>query len=264
MNEKLFYPGLKGKTAIITGGAVNIGKSLSLAFAASGAHIALVYHDSREAATTLVDKIKAEGGYAAPFKVDIRNENEVEAFFRNLNQEAKFQGEKILVNNSGIFSLADQTTLSAGQWKQIFDVNVTGLFLFCREAAKGMKKNKAGVIVNIASINALHPGFGMTAHYDASKGAVAAYTKSLAAELGPWGIRVNAIAPGLVDSPRLRETAKELALMVEKRNPLKGPAGQGQLVKAMDIAQAALFLASGAARSITGEILIIDRGYLLS
>ena len=121
-----------------------------------------------------------------------------------------------------------------------------------------------GAIINIASINAIHPGFGNTAHYDATKGAVYAYTRSLAAELAPQGIRVNAIAPGLVESDGLRREAAALAETVEKRNPLKLPSGTATLVEAGNVADAAVFLASNLASAVTGETLVVDRGYLLT
>ena len=121
-----------------------------------------------------------------------------------------------------------------------------------------MQQRLGGSIINISSINAHHPGFGNTAHYDASKGAVTAYTKSLAAELAPSRIRVNAIAPGLIDSEGLREHFPDLATMVEQRTPLH------QLGTAEDVAHSAVFLASRAAAHITGTTILVDGGYLLT
>ena len=121
-----------------------------------------------------------------------------------------------------------------------------------------MTQRLGGAIINISSINALHPGFGKTAHYDASKGAVTAYTKSLAAELAASRIRVNAIAPGLIDSDALREHFPELVTMVEQRTPLQ------QLGTAEDVAHSVVFLASRAASHITGMTMVVDGGYLLT
>jgi NAD(P)-dependent dehydrogenase (short-subunit alcohol dehydrogenase family) len=209
-------------------------------------------------------QINNNGGTAEAYRVDISKEKAVEALFEKIASDPRFGRIDILVNNSGIFSSSLQTELSAAEWQRLFDVNVKGLFLCSREAARQMQTTGGGVIVNLASINALHPGFGMTAHYDATKGAVAAYTRSLAAELGPLGIRVNAVAPGLVDSAGLRASSPELADMVEERNPLRNRAGKSSLVHAEEVADAAVFLASHMARSITGEILVVDRGYLLT
>ena len=261
--------GLEGKTVVVSGGAVNIGRAVSRTFARAGASVAVIYNSSSGPAGELVTEITAEGGTAAAFRADISSEEEVAEVFGAIAGDSRFGGIDVLVNNSGVFSLGLQTELSADEWQRIFDINVKGLFLCSREAARKMKAQagrgaEAGCIVNVASINAIHPGFGMTAHYDATKGAVAAYTRSLAAELGADGIRVNAVAPGLVESEGLRENAPDLAGTVEVRNPLKTGGGECSLVHAEDVADAAVFLASKMARSITGELLVVDRGYLLT
>ena len=119
-------------------------------------------------------------------------------------------------------------------------------------------QGEGGCVVSIASINGVRPGFGGTAHCDASKGGVIAYTKALAAELAPHRIRVNAVGPGLIDSPRLRANAPDLAEAVEERMPLK------RLGTPQDIGNAVLFLVSRAADWITGQTLFVDGGYLLT
>lgn len=263
-HEESDYFGIKGKTAVISGGAVNIGRAVSLGFAARGAKIVIIYNSSSTPAEALAAEINSRGGTAAAFGADVGSEESVEALFKKISADQRFEKIDILINNSGIFSSSMQTDLSAAEWQRLFDVNVKGLFLCSREAARRMQKSGGGAIVNLSSINALHPGFGMTAHYDATKGAVAAYTRSLAAELGPMGIRVNAVAPGLVDSAGLREYSAELAEMVEGRNPLRENGGRSRLVEAEDVADTAVFLASRQARSITGEIIVVDRGYLLT
>ncbi len=248
--------GLEGKSVIVTGGGVNIGRGISLALAGAGARVYVVYHSSREGAQETVETIRGTGGSAEAIRADVSDEASVSALFSEVKEREGTGAPDILVNNSGILSLSPQTELSLEQWDRIFAVNVRGLFLCCREAARNMSPGSA--IVNIASINALHPGFGGSAHYDATKGAVAAYTRSLAAELGSAGIRVNALAPGLVDSAGLRKNAPELADTVSGKTPL------GRITTADDIGAGVLFLASTAAGGITGEILVIDGGYLLS
>lgn len=246
---------LKGKIAVVTGGGVNIGRGISLALAGAGAFVYIVYNSSRRGAEETAAGILASGGEAEAVRADVSDEASVRALFSMIVQQ-RGRGADILVNNSGILSLSPQSALDAAEWDRVFAVNVRGLFLCCREAARAMRPGSA--IVNIASINALHPGFGGSAHYDATKGAVAAYTRSLAAELGSAGIRVNAVAPGLVDSEGLRRNAPDLAETVIGRTPL------GRLSTADDIGAAALFLASPAAGNITGEMLVVDGGYLLS
>ena len=263
--------GLAGKTAVISGGAVNIGGAISRALASYGVKTVIVYNSSSDSADSLVEEISAAGGTAAAFQADVSDEQSVEALFSRVEGDKRFGRIDIMVNNSGIFSMSDQTKLPAAEWQRLFNVNTLGTFLCAREAAKLMKKQQPGqdetyrgAIINIASINALHPGFGSTVHYDATKGAVYAFTRSLAAELGPSGIRVNAVAPGLVDSEGLRETAAPLAEMVEGRNPLLGADGSRKLVAASDVADTVVYLASRLASAVTGETVVVDRGYLLT
>ncbi len=248
---------LKGKTAVITGGTVNIGKAITLRLAEAGANVAVIYNSSHEELETLT---KALGKFKIKYltiKADLTKENEIVDAFRQIAEH--FGRIDVLVNNAGIFGLSLQEDLQAEDWDKVFDLNTKGLFLCTREAINLIKQNNSGgIIVNIASINGLHPGFGKTAHYDASKGAVIAYTKSLAAEVAPIGIRVNAVAPGLVDSENLRKFAPELAEMVEKRTPLK------KIATHEDVANAVLFLAAEISSHVTGEVLVVDGGYLLT
>lgn len=259
------------KVAVVTGGAVNIGAAISKKLANSGFSIAIVYNSSKEKAEKISNEIENRGGQAACFQADVSNEKQVISLFKEIESNKTFGRIDTLVNNSGIFTVDWQTDLSASNWRKLFDINVTGSFLCCREAIKLMKKQalfdnqtSRGAIINTASINALHPGFGQTAHYDASKGAIFSYTKSLAEEVGKFGIRVNSISPGLVDSKSLRKHALDLSTMVEKRNPLKTATGNDKLVQADEVANVVLFLASEQASAITGENIIIDCGYLLS
>jgi 3-oxoacyl-[acyl-carrier protein] reductase len=248
---------LKNKVAIVTGGAVNIGRAISETLALAGAKVAVVYHHSRREAEDLSKELNSANIDNMIFQADLCDENQV---IKMINAVVEHFGKiDVLVNNSGIFSLSLQHELDAKNWDEVFDLNLKGLFLCTREVLKSMmKKGDGGVIVNIASINGLHPGFGQTAHYDATKGGVIAYTKSLAAEVAGSGIRVVAVAPGLVDSENLRKYAPQLAETVEKRTPLK------KIGKPGDVANAVLFLASEAASHITGEIVTVDGGYLLS
>lgn len=244
---------LKGTTALVTGGAVNIGRGLVEGLAAAGAQVAIGYHSHRTEAEALADQL---GNSTRAFPLDVASP---ESVTQALEAIANHFGDlDVLINNSGIFSLFPQSELSEDEWDRIFRVNMRGLFLTSKAAVPLMEKRGGGSIINIASINGFHPGFGNTAHYDASKGAVIAYTRSLAAELAPKKIRVNGIAPGLVDAPDLREHFADLATMVETRTPL------GKLTQRDEIAQLAVFLASGASRQITGETIVIDGGYLLT
>jgi len=244
---------LKDRTALVTGGAVNIGRGIVEVLIEAGAQVGIGYHSHGEDARALAESL---GEMAHAVAIDVCSEDSITTAIADV--EARFGGLDILVNNAGIFSLLPQSDLSAEEWDRIFQVNSRGVFLSSKIGASAMRKRGGGAIVNIASINGFHPGFGNTAHYDASKGAVVAYTRSLAAELAPDGIRVNGIAPGLVDSPGLREFFPDLATMVEERTPSK------KLTTAKDVAQTVVFLASSAAQQVTGETLVVDGGYLLT
>jgi len=248
---------LSGKVAVVTGGAVNIGRAVSLRLASVGAKVAVIYHSSGKEAKKLKKELTETETEHIFLKADLRREKEIIRVAGRIKE--KLGRVDVLVNNSGVFGLSKQSELSEKAWDEVFDLNIKGLFLMTREILKLM--DEAGdekSIVNIASINGLHPGFGYTAHYDASKGAVIAYTRSLAAEVAAKGVRVNAVAPGLVDSANLRKQAPLLARQVEKRTPMQ------KLASPQDVANAVLFLASAMAGHITGETVVVDGGYLLT
>ena len=248
---------LKGKTAIITGGAVNIGRAITLKLAEAGANIALIYHHSQQEAVALSKHFENSETDFLMLKANLSQEQEIISAVKTIAEH--FDSVDVLVNNAGIFGLSMQEDLKSEDWDRVFDLNVKGLFLMTREVLKLMKANHCqSKIINVASINGLHPGFGKTAHYDASKGAVIAYTRSLAAEVAKYDIRVNAVAPGLVGSENLQRFAPELAVEVEKRTPLQ------KIARHEDIANAVFFLASDLSSHITGEVLVVDGGYLQS
>lgn len=248
---------LSGQVAIVTGAGRGIGQAIARMLGAAGASVAAIYHTSRQGAEATVAEIQASGGQAIAVQADVCRTDQVEAMVatvvRSLGQV------DILVNNSGIFTLGLQTELSEADWDAVFATNLKGLWLCSKTVANHMiARGHGGCIVNLASINGVHPGFGGTAHYDASKGGVIAYTRSLAAELAPHCIRVNAVGPGLTDAPALREQAPELVAMVEKRTPLQ------RLGQPEEIARVVLFLVSPLASWVTGQTVFVDGGYLLT
>ena len=250
--SKLLFD-VSGRRVLITGGAVHIGRGLVDLFADADAHVGVAYCSHAEEARALAEAWRAKGRKVEAFPMDVRCEDSVRAGF--LAMDRAFGGLDVLINNAGIFSLRPQAELTVEEWDRIHQVNLRGVFLCVREALQRME---GGAIVNIASINGLHPGMGPIAHYDASKGGVVAYTRSLALELAPRHIRVNAIAPGLTDSDELRTGAPELVAQVTQRSPLK------TLVHPRDIAAAALYLSSPASACVTGTTLVVDGGYLLT
>jgi NAD(P)-dependent dehydrogenase (short-subunit alcohol dehydrogenase family) len=257
MNEeirKLFD--LTGQVAVVTGGAVAIGRGITRKLSAAGANVVIAYNCSADPAAELASEVEEAGGGVLTVCVDVRDPEQVDCLVDETI--GTFGRLDMLVNNAGVFTVAPQTELSLDDWDVVMDTNLKGLFLCTRAAARQMMAQGGGRIVNIASINGVHPGFGGTAHYDASKGGVIAYTKALADELAPHRIRVNAIGPGLIDAPGLRANAAELAEMVEERMPLK------RLGTPDDIGNAVLFLVSQASDWITGQTLFVDGGYLLT
>ncbi len=247
---------LQGIHALVTGGAGQIGRAVSRTLASFGASVTILYHGSEETAQDLVEEITSKGMKACAVKFDVQDEYSVR---KAVSVAASVFGSPgILVNNSGGFSLSDQESLTSENWDNVINLNLRGAFYCSKHCLAYMKEERSGAIVNIASINGIHPGFGRTAHYDASKAGLIGYTKSLAAEVGPFGIRVNAVAPGLVSSSRLLQEAPDLAEGVRIRTPLK------RLTDPGDAASAVLYLASPASRAVTGVVLVVDGGYLLT
>lgn len=232
------------RTVLVTGGTSNLGMAICRLHIQEGDQVIATYAHNREGALALKSEL---GDRLTIEELDLLDEGGIIALFSKLGKL------DVLVNNSGLFTLSDQESLEAAEWDRVFDTNVRGLFLVTRSALPLLKKSPSGSIVNIASINAIHPGFGQTAHYDASKGAVVAYTKSLAAEVAP--IRVNAVAPGLLDAPYLSDVDNPVRTMFESRALL------GRMVKVEEVASSVVFLSH--AEAITGHTLVVDCGYLV-
>jgi len=257
---------LAGKSAIVTGGAAGLGFAITARLAEAGA--AVLIADSDIARARLVaEELKTHNFTVSAFKCDVSREDDV----RSLAEKAATELESIdiLVNNAGIYPRKALSEMTAPDFEHVIAVNLTGTFLCSRFIAEKMiAQKREGCIINIASVEALHPGAGGMTAYDASKGGVLSLTKSLAKELGSHGIRVNAILPGaiLTDAVRAHFSSEDKASANAQFKELKAFMRRmvlGRLGDPDDIARVALFLASELSSYITGTMIVVDGGYLI-
>lgn len=239
------------RIAVITGGSRGIGRTCVLKFAANGYKVYFNYCKGRKEAEDLCDQILKNGGDARCFCVSVINKEGLE----NMIKEIISREEKIdvLVNNAGITRDAYFRFMKYEDWKEVIDINLNGYFNMCKAVITHFMQRKSGVIINIASTAGIMGQSGQT-NYCASKGAIIAFTKSLARELGSYGIRVNALAPGFV------ETAMFSKVPFEMRNEYKKLIPLGRIAKPEEIAEVIYFLASDSASYITGQTIIVDGG----
>jgi 2-deoxy-D-gluconate 3-dehydrogenase len=268
MNSKSLFD-LKGRTAIVTGAALGIGREIANLLGEYGAQVALVDVNVKDGQAA--EKELQKAGHDAVFiKADISQVAEIE---RTVSSVVKRYGRlDILVNNAGIFPFSSMLETSEELWDKVMAINLKGTFFFSQKAAKSMvDSGKGGRIINIASIDAYHPT-GNLVHYDTSKGGVVMMTKSMAYELAKYGIVVNGVAPGGIATPGAAQSAETMmkALKLNPEDYARMTSGftaripMGRQGEPADIAAAVLFLASDAASYITGETIIVDGGYLLS
>ena len=244
---------LEGKVAIVTGASKGIGASIAKHLAESGAAVLVNYASSKEGADRVVGEIEGKGGRAVAVQADMAKADDVERLFSDA--KTAFGRLDIVVNNAGVYEFMPLEQITEAHFHRQFDVNVLGLLLAAKEAVKHFGV-EGGSIVNISSVasTAAPPNASV---YSATKAAVDAVTRSLAKELGPRRIRVNAINPGMVETEGFRTAGLEesdLRKQVEAQTPL------GRIGRPQDIAPAVVFLASEDAAWITGETLHISGG----
>lgn len=246
---------LEGKSALVTGGSRGIGAGIAKALATQGANVCINYTSSQDKAEWVAGEVRGMGRDAFTLQADVSQKEQVQTMFAQLNQ--RWQKLDILVNNAGVLSYGEFEKITEKEWDRILDTNLKGQFLCSQEAVKLMKPASYGRIINIASISSggMGIGFPQIAHYSASKGGVIGLTENMASDLGPFGINVNAIAPGAIatDMGKMDETAQKglIARLPKKR--IGQPA---------DIGAATAFLASDEADYITGAVLYVDGGWL--
>jgi 3-oxoacyl-[acyl-carrier protein] reductase len=246
---------LTGKTALVTGGSRGIGKACCEMLARAGASVAVNYRVETPWADLLVQRITERGGSAFALSADVAVREEAEMMVDETVD--RFGRLDILVNNAGIWKGSPVEEISDGEWNEMVGVNLTGTFNMIRCAVPHMKSGGGGRIINISS-TAGQRGEALHSHYAATKGAVIALTKSLAAELAGDGILTNCVAPGWVDTDMTKQTLEsEAETEVLESIPL------GRVGRPEEIAGAVLFLASDLSTFINGEILNVNGGAVL-
>jgi len=250
---------LKGKIAIITGARRGMGRSHALTLARAGAKV-VVADISLEDCQKVVDEIKKAKGEALAVKCDVTKKEEVEEMVKKAVE--KFGKVDILVNNAGICQFKPFLELTEEEWDRTLDINLKGYFLCAQAAAKEMAKQKSGVIINIASVAMGQQGIGFPniVHYCASKGGIVGMTEALAVELAPYNIRVNAISPGMIETPMIDPVKQDPKIMeaMLARVPMR------RVGKPEEVSNLVLFLASDVSSYMTGSTVVIDGGWLAS
>jgi NAD(P)-dependent dehydrogenase (short-subunit alcohol dehydrogenase family) len=253
-------PGVKdlldfqGKSVVVTGGGSGIGKGIVRRFSEAGADVVVHYFSSEGGAVDLVSEISHRGGAAIALPGDLSREEHVSSLFDRTIE--RFGRLDVLINNAGIYPLSSVLAMEPGQWDQVIATDLRSAHLCTQAAAIRMiAGGEGGSIVNVTSIEAENPAPNHS-HYNAAKGGLLMYTRSAAFELGEYGIRVNAVAPGLIWKEGIEESWPDGVERYLRTAPLR------RLGRPEDVADACLFLASPAARWITGASLLVDGGVM--
>jgi 3-oxoacyl-[acyl-carrier protein] reductase len=242
---------LKDKVVLVTGGSRGIGQALVRQFAAEGAAVVFTYASQENVAQELVSSLHGQGGRASAAKVDVRDGEAMSAIVDMIEKE---HGRlDVLVNNAGIVRDTLVMSMENQDWDDVLATNLTGAFNTIRPAARLMMRKRQGSIVNLSSIAATRPGRGH-ANYAASKGGIEALTKALAVELAPKNIRVNCVAPGMIDTDMSKDVRQLAGDQILSRILLK------RYGTPQDIANAVLFLASDLSAYMTGTVMHVDGG----
>jgi 3-oxoacyl-[acyl-carrier protein] reductase len=246
---------LENKVAVVTGASRGIGRAIALELARRGAHVVVNYNRSPQAAAEVVAAVEAQGGQATAVQADVSDLSQARALIQAAVDT--YGRLDVLVNNAGV--TRDQLILMMKEedWDTVIQVNLKSLFNTCKAAARKMIRQRYGRIVNISSVAGL-AGQGGQTNYAAAKAGVIGFTKSLAKELGPRHVTVNAIAPGLIPTDLTADLPEELRQRALDLTPL------GRMGRAEEVAYAVAFLASDEAAFITGAVLPVDGGLVMS
>ena len=242
---------LENEVAIVTGGTKGIGKAICLLFAEQGARVVANFSKDVDAAENLKKEAKSMGLSLGLFKADVTQFDQVKTMVEET--AAQYGKIDILVNNVGLVRDNFLMLMSDEDWESLVRANLTSLFYCSRIVIRKMIAQKKGKIINVSSISGILGTPGQ-ANYAATKGGMISFTKSLARELGPFNIHVNAVAPGLIDSEVVSKMPKDKVDAIIKSSSL------GRIGKPEEVAQAVLFLASDRSNYITGQTIVVDGG----
>lgn len=242
---------LKNQTAIVTGASRGIGRAIALKLADLGANVAFNYQVSEEQAVSLEKELVSKGVKAKGSRVDIKNFEQVKGWVENT--KADFGSLDILINNAGIIRDKALMMMSAEDWQQVIDTNLTGSFNAARACIVTFMKQKKGQVVNISSVSGLI-GLPRQVNYSASKGGINAFTKALAKEVASFGVRVNAIAPGFIETEILSGFTDDQKNKILETVPL------ARIGSVEDVAGVVEYLVSDQAAYVTGQIITVDGG----
>lgn len=254
---------LTGKTAIVTGGGKGIGQGIAARLAEAGANVVIADMDD-VAAAQVSQELADKGHKTAAYKVDVSDETTVKNLVSAV--KAHFGSLDIMVNNAGIYPPKPIAAMSAEDFERVMHVNLRSVFLTTKYASEIMKSQKSGKIINVTSIDALHPSMVGLAHYDASKHGVWGFTKNSALELAADNIQVNAIAPGGIATPGVAAMSAGASAeqMKAQTEAFMAKIPMHRMGEPDEIGRVALFLASDMASYMTGTQVVVDGGALLS
>lgn len=241
------------KTALVTGGAKGIGEAICRALAENGYNIAVNYNTSENKAQSLKTQLSAITDVEI-FKADVSDSEQVNSMFQAV--EKRFGGVDLLVNNAGVSQQVLFTDITDEMWQKMIGVNLTGAFNCCRRALPYMINKKQGNIISITSIWG-QVGASVEVHYSAAKAGLIGLTKALAKEVGLSGIRVNAVAPGVVLTDMMAQFTDDDINVLKDETPLN------DLGSVQDVADAVCYLASDKSRFVTGQVLSVNGGYVI-